>query len=340
MCRHRLEITDALAEAERRMNRLGGERTPFLFVIDYEMEKPRVIEIEALADCDIEVSIEGYEYSSIVRADGEDAAPDTFEFSTRPISYERYRRAFDHLHRHFVLGNSYLANLTFATKIETDLTLRTIYALASAKYKLRVAEEFVCYSPEAFVTIDGETIASYPMKGTIDADLPNAEAALLADEKETAEHVTIVDLIRNDIGMIASSVEVSRFRYIDVIESPTRRLLQVSSEIRGRLDPEWPGKVGSMIAALLPAGSICGAPKKKTVEIIAEAEDGPRGYYTGVFGVFDGSKLASGVMIRFVERHRDGTLSYRSGGGLTVYADAMSEYREMLDKIYIPRPAR
>jgi para-aminobenzoate synthetase component 1 len=85
---------------------------------------------------------------------------------------------------------------------------------------------------------------------------------------------------------------------------------------------------------LLPAGSISGAPKKRTLEIIREAEGEPRGYYTGVFGIFDGQNLDSAVMIRFIEQSEKGLL-YRSGGGITNLSQPEAEYQEMLDKVYL-----
>ena len=87
---------------------------------------------------------------------------------------------------------------------------------------------------------------------------------------------------------------------------------------------------------LLPAGSITGAPKKKTMEIIAEAETYERGFYTGVMGYFDGNSLDSAVMIRFLEQQADGSLIFKSGGGITSQSDLTSEYNEMKQKVYVP----
>jgi len=173
------------------------------------------------------------------------------------------------------------------------------------------------------------------MKGTIDADLPDAERVILNDTKETAEHYTIVDLIRNDLSMVSSRVRVERFRYFDTLETNEKRLLQVSSEVCGDLDNGYQSSLGNIIFSLLPAGSVSGAPKKKTTEIIASAEGMPRGYYTGIAGVFDGRNLDSGVIIRFIEKRDDGYF-YRSGGGITSFSDPLSEYNEMIDKIYVP----
>jgi para-aminobenzoate synthetase component I len=173
------------------------------------------------------------------------------------------------------------------------------------------------------------------MKGTIDAAIENAEEVILSDKKEYAEHCTIVDLIRNDLSMVAKDVFVNKFRYIDKIKTHEKELLQVSSRICGKLGEDYYKRIGDIIFSLLPAGSISGAPKKKTIEIIKKVEGYDRGYYTGVFGCFDGTKLDSGVMIRFIEKI-NGELFYKSGGGITVYSDPKSEYQELIDKVYVP----
>ena len=174
------------------------------------------------------------------------------------------------------------------------------------------------------------------MKGTIDATLPDARRRILDDPKETAEHATIVDLIRNDLSIVATEVTVTRYRYIDELLTHKGALLQVSSEIRGRLVRNWQAEIGDLLFCLLPAGSITGAPKKKTMEIIAEAETYERGFYTGVMGYFDGNSLNSAVMIRFLERQGDGSLVFKSGGGITSQSDLASEYDEMKQKVYVP----
>jgi para-aminobenzoate synthetase component 1 len=173
------------------------------------------------------------------------------------------------------------------------------------------------------------------MKGTIDASLPDAEASLLNDRKEFFEHNTIVDLIRNDLSMISSSVGVDRFRYIENIRTNRKDLLQMSSEISGRMPEGYLEHLGEDIFTLLPAGSISGAPKEKTLQLIKAAEADGRGFYTGVFGYFNGRDLSSAVMIRFIEK-ADGGLLFRSGGGITALSDCESEYRELIDKVYVP----
>jgi para-aminobenzoate synthetase component 1 len=173
------------------------------------------------------------------------------------------------------------------------------------------------------------------MKGTIDASLPDAETILLEDEKELSEHNTIVDLIRNDLSMYANDVEVTRFRFIDKILTTGKPLLQVSSEISGKLPSNWKNILGDIIVAMLPAGSVSGAPKKETLRIIRDSELDERGYYSGVFGVFNGKALDSSVMIRYIEQKGDKYV-YRSGGGITFLSDVKKEYDELISKVYVP----
>jgi para-aminobenzoate synthetase component I len=112
-------------------------------------------------------------------------------------------------------------------------------------------------------------------------------------------------------------------------------LLQVSSEIRGELPNDYYSRLGDIVFEMLPAGSVTGAPKMKTLEIIAEAENYDRGFYTGIAGYFDGKNLDSCVLIRFIE-NENGKLFYKSGGGITTQSNVNEEYQELIDKIYVP----
>jgi len=255
-------------------------------------------------------------------------------------TYEAYSKAdfeqqFQEVIRELKYGNSFLLNLAARHRFLTDAHLRDIYFAAEAKYKLLYKNKFVVFSPESFVQIKNGQISSFPMKGTIDASIPNAEQIILHDKKEKAEHNTIVDLIRNDLSIVAKNVKVKRFRYIDKIESKNSTLLQVSSEIIGDLPDNYMDHLGDIIFKLLPAGSISGAPKPKTVEIINRVEEYNRSYYTGVAGIFDGEHLDTFVLIRYIEND-NGQFYYRSGGGITAMSDQESEYQEMINKIYVP----
>lgn len=252
-----------------------------------------------------------------------------------PVNFTRYKRAFATVITEMYNGNTYLLNLTFPTEVELNTSLLEVFFSSRARFKLYFQDKFVTFSPERFIKIKNGIIKTFPMKGTLDAAVPDAESKILADEKETAEHVMVVDLLRNDLSIVAKQVRLDRFRYIDKITAGSRQLLQVSSEISGILEKNWYTKLGDILFALLPAGSISGTPKRKTIEIIKNVEGYDRGFFSGVFGYFDGENLDSAVMIRFIERVGD-KFFYKSGGGITIDSDCASEYQEMLKKVYIP----
>jgi para-aminobenzoate synthetase component 1 len=316
--------------AIRQMNELGARREPFLFIVDFEMNAPLVLPAQQAEHSGIYYSVNQHtNCGTSARRRAE------FAFTKRPVDFDEYRQAFEQVLNHLHEGNSYLVNLTFPTPVETSLTLEEIFGASSARYRLLFKDLFVVFSPEIFVQIRDGMISSFPMKGTIDAGVEDAEAKILGDPKELAEHATIVDLIRNDLHAVARDVQVERFRYVDRIRTNMKDLLQVSSRITGRLPAGYHSQLGTILFALLPAGSVTGAPKKKTVEIIKAVERYERGYYTGVMGYFDGENLDSGVMIRFIERTTGG-LVYKSGGGITVFSTAENEYEELVDKVYVP----
>jgi len=310
------------------MNDLGKRKKPFFFIIDYEMENCHVYQ-DGLPD----------DVSFCINAPNEAIGPLIFptekHFECFPVAYTDYEKAYLQVMSEIHFGNSYLVNLTFQTPIQTNYTLSEIFQVSQAPYKLLFKDQFVVFSPETFVRIKDGRISSHPMKGTIDAALPNAAQLILSDIKETAEHATITDLIRNDLAMVSRKVEVRKYRYLDLIRTNGKDLLQVSSEISGLLPKDFHQHLGDILFALLPAGSICGAPKTKTLEIIAEAENYKRGYYTGIFGCFDGENLESAVSIRFIEK-QNGQLFYKSGGGITSMSVCEDEYQELIDKIYVP----
>jgi len=315
-------------EGFERINTLGKSRTPFLFILSYDKSQ---IFAEALSELDDDIY---YKLENIRNYPVQKREKD-FTFSRSPVSFLQYKKAFEHILVEIRSGNTYLLNLTFQTPIESNLNLKEIFTYAKAKFKLYYKDEFICFSPERFVDIENNTIATYPMKGTIDANLPSARETILANKKEMAEHVMIVDLMRNDLGIVAKEVSVEKFRYLDNIQAGDKELLQVSSKISAKLPENWKESIGTLLDKLTPAGSITGTPKKSTVSIIDTIENYDRGFYTGVFGLFDGETLHSSVMIRFIEK-QEGEFIYKSGGGITIDSDAQSEYEELIDKIYLP----
>lgn len=322
-------MTTPLNRFVAKMNRLGQEKVPFFFVVDYELNNPAIFPLAETAGEGIFYSINGRN-----NFDSQLSGVPALQFRKKPVDYATYLEAFEKAIRQIRLGNTFLLNLTFPTEIETNWSLQQIFEKSNAPYRLWYRGEFVVSSPERFVKIADGLISTNPMKGTIDAAIPGAAEQIMADEKEKAEHATIVDLLRNDLSMVAKEVTVKRYRYWEEVVAHDKSLLQVSSEITGVLPTDYPSQLGTIISKLLPAGSICGAPKESTLKIIKETENYSRGYYTGVFGIFDGVNLDSAVMIRFIEQS-DGKLWYKSGGGITHFSDPEKEYRELIDKVYV-----
>ena len=229
------------------MNRLGAERRPFLFVIDYKQEQVIVEEPDQIDSEALLYNLDGV--TNVVtasRMNDRENRTSAIRWETFPITQSAYADSFHKVVGHIRAGNSYLVNLTCATPVRTDLSLKDVFVSSEARYKLWMKDRFVVFSPEIFVKIRDEHIYSYPMKGTIDATLPDARRRILEDPKETAEHATIVDLIRNDLSMVATEVMVTRYRYIDELPTHQGALLQVSSEIRGRLTGGWQAEVGDL----------------------------------------------------------------------------------------------
>jgi para-aminobenzoate synthetase component 1 len=318
-----------ILEFELKLNQWGHEQVPFLFLVDFELENLLAWQLDEVPE-EILVSVSGFANASSPKANY-----DSVSLTKHPISFSDYRSKFDYVKERINFGDSYLTNLTIKTRIEINSSLEELFFRSKAKYKLCWKDKFLVFSPETFVQITEKKIYSFPMKGTIDASLSNAERVILSDIKELSEHVTIVDLIRNDLSAVATNVSVNRFRYVEKIQTSHSDLFQVSSEIGGDLQDDYANFIGTILVSLLPAGSISGAPKKKTIQIIRDAEKTSRGYYTGVFGYFDGRNLDSAVMIRFIEKEGK-EFFYRSGGGITAQSEAEKEYQEAIDKIYVP----
>jgi para-aminobenzoate synthetase component 1 len=317
-------------EAIDQMNEWGMRGIPFLFLIDFEMKAIRLHRLVVNMPADLHYSFhQDQSPASIDRISTE------ILLKKHPLSFSEYEPAFNQIQDEILAGNSFLLNLTFPTPIETNLTLEDIFRFSRAPYKILLENHFVCFSPESFITISNGIITTRPMKGTINASLPHAKRMLLENRKETAEHHTVVDLLRNDLSRVAREVTVKNFRYIKKIVTNSGAILQASSEIAGRLPVNYHCMLGSIVFEMLPAGSVSGAPKEKTLEIIRKTEKADRGYYTGICGIFDGENLDSAVMIRMIEMH-SGIMRFRSGGGITFMSNAREEYEELIEKVYVP----
>ena len=308
------------------LNSYGKDKEPFFFCISYDLKDWEVHKLSQLP-LDIQYSLNNQNQTT---------SKNKNQLNIKPINFEKYKNKFNTLQTQIENGNTYLANLTSQTKLTTEYSLKDIYTIANAKFKLYFKDKFVCFSPERFIECKNNKIYTYPMKGTIDASIKNAKDTILNNQKELAEHTMIVDLLRNDLSIVSHDVKVDKFRYCETIDAGEKQLIQVSSQISGKLEINWHENIGDILTSLLPAGSITGAPKKKTVEVLESIENYDRDFFTGIFGVFDGINLDSAVMIRYIEKNTSNNLIYKSGGGITSDSIAKEEYQEMIDKVYIP----
>lgn len=207
------------AESIEKINDLASNKIPFLMISDFKGENSKIWPLNYLNPDKVCYWINGI--SNYVVSESKNTPILLNKF---PISFVEYQRAFDFVKTNVLLGNSFLTNLTCATNIKLNIGLKEIFERSEARYKVLLSDEFVCFSPEIFVKIDESgKISSFPMKGTIDANIPDAENIILSDKKEFYEHTTIVDLIRNDISKVANKVWVEKFRYIDKIQTNEKK---------------------------------------------------------------------------------------------------------------------
>lgn len=235
-------------------------------------------------------------------------------------------------------GDVYQVNLTFKLRgaggdpFATYLALRD-KARAGACAFLRFADEDVLsFSPEQFFAVSGGRISARPMKGTVGRapDVAGDEQqrrALVADEKQRAENLMIVDLLRNDIARVA---ETGSVRVSDLFTVETYpRFHTLTSGVEATLDGA--PALARLIPALFPCGSVTGAPKIRAMEIIREVEDEPRGVYCGAVGYATQDSAAFNVAIRTLVM-RDGAAEMGVGGGIVWDSEPVSEYAECLLK--------
>lgn len=248
-----------------------------------------------------------------------------------------YERWFTRVQEQLHLGNTYEVNLTYRERVESPAPpvevyrrLREVNPAPYAAYLQHGGVSVLSSSPERFATIDRNGwVETRPIKGTTprgrtpEADAAHAEA-LRTDPRYRAENLMIVDLLRNDLSMVCRPGTVTVPALMEVESYPS--VHQLVSTVRGRLRQE----VGTVEAlrALFPAGSMTGAPKLRTMEVIADVETTPRGVYSGALGWISGDGRADlGVVIRTLVAH-DGGYTLGTGGGITVRSDVASEYDE------------
>ncbi len=256
------------------------------------------------------------------------------------ISKEEYVEKISKIKKYISKGDTYQINFTTKAKFKFDGNLTSLFLNGifnqSASYSVLINKEneyVLSFSPELFLSTDYNTIISKPMKGTLkrkgnpleDKELANL---LLHDGKNLAENVMIVDLMRNDIGRIAvtDSVKVEKLYEIEKYET----LYQLTSTVVGKLKDN---KLSEIFKNLFPSGSITGAPKIRSMQIIAALEKSPRKLYTGSIGFISSEKAVFNIPIRTVNIDK---LTKESelglGSGIVWDSDAESEYEEVLLK--------
>jgi para-aminobenzoate synthetase/4-amino-4-deoxychorismate lyase len=265
------------------------------------------------------------------------AAPNTFVTeASLDIPQDDYSQKIHAIQRYIEAGDTYQVNFTDSVTVSTPHGAAASFAVLSRTQPVAYSallsvfgHHILSLSPELFFRIRNGNIVTRPMKGTMSRGLDLAEderqmARLQADEKNRSEHVMIVDLLRNDLGRICRDGSVHTDPLFAV--ERYRTLLQMTSTISGELRPNLTFE--EIFYALFPCGSITGAPKIRTMQIIQELERQPRGVYTGAIGHIAPSGDATfNVAIRTLVL-RDGVARMGVGGGIVADSEAASEYRE------------
>jgi para-aminobenzoate synthetase len=253
-----------------------------------------------------------------------------------------YAEAFDRVQEHLHAGNSYEVNLTYRVETPSDLDPVAAYLrlrdLNPAPYAGFLQHDvpghrawLLSSSPERYALVTADRVLeTKPIKGTTPrgatpTEDEQARHLLASDPKFRSENLMIVDLLRNDLSMVCEPGSVRVPVLMDVESYPS--VHQLVSTVRGRLRSEV--STVAALRALFPAGSMTGAPKLRTMQVIDEVEASPRGVYAGAFGWLAGDGRADlGVVIRSLVTDGDGSYLLGTGGGITVRSDVEEEYAE------------
>lgn len=273
--------------------------------------------------------------------------------SSGEIDKTRYREQIQKIHQHILAGDVYQINYTEALDGQFSgdpvLLYATLRERQPAPYAALMAHpddgHTLCFSPECFLTLDGKTVFTEPMKGTAAAPddpvlLARAKATLRDDPKNRAENAMIVDLLRNDLSRVAEPFSVQVEQPFAVHQYGS--VLQMTSRVRAHLRNSV--TIADLIRATFPCGSITGAPKHMAMQIIHRLEKRPRGIYTGAIGYLEPGEngICGGlnVAIRTLTIKDDRT-DFGVGGGITIESNADLEYQECQTKaafLRLPAP--
>lgn len=261
---------------------------------------------------------------------------------TPKVSRDEYESAIRNIKEFIAAGDTYQVNYSFplisSFSGDAHAWYRELCVAQGAPYSVYLdlgRYQVLCLSPELFFERRGDHVRTKPMKGTIgrgrwlDEDHKNA-ASLRESKKDRAENVMIVDLLRNDLGKVSvpGSVRVSSLFDVERFET----VWQMTSTVESTLRPNT--SLAELMSALFPCGSVTGAPKIRTMQIIRELEPFPRGIYTGAIGFLrPGGDCIFNVAIRtLVIDSQTSIATFGVGGGVTIDSTAEGEYEECLVK--------
>jgi para-aminobenzoate synthetase component 1 len=266
---------------------------------------------------------------------------DAIHVSSR-VDLETYCRAVERIRGYIAAGDIYQANLTIPFGAELGLeSPESIYRrmrCSGAPFRAFIKtpqRTILSNSPERFFRVAGNHILTSPIKGTIArdrGDQQRSQAALLASEKDRAENLMIVDLLRNDLGRICDYSSI-RTRLWETQVLP--QLIHLVSHVEGTLRPQI--GILEILRAIFPCGSITGAPKIRAMEILADIEQAPRGISMGAIGIIRSARGSDRCTMDFNVAIRtmiieEGKAIFSVGGGIVYDSNPASEYEEVMLK--------
>ena len=260
---------------------------------------------------------------------------DNFNLNT---TEREYKKNIAKIKQYLIEGYTYQVNYTLKSTFDFSgdfiSLFRTLLFNQSAKYSafINLGDRIlISLSPELFFSVKNKKITAMPMKGTMKRGVNNVEdkrnsKSLKSSAKDKAENLMIVDLLRNDLGKICKygSVQTEELFSVEKYES----LFQMVSKVTGKLKDKI--LIGDVIKNIFPCGSVTGAPKIRTMEIIKELEKEKRGIYTGAIGIIENNNAVFNVSIRTLEIDKitgKGTMGL--GSGIVIDSDPLKEYEEV-----------
>lgn len=272
-------------------------------------------------------------------------APEINSKIEKQIEFKKYSESLEKIKEHIKAGDVYQINFTYDVKLESGIDEVSLYSHIRSQQKTQycsfIKNEFetvASFSPELFFRINEDEIITRPMKGTarrgvtLSAD-KKVKESLYVSEKDRAENLMIVDLLRNDIGKICNGGSVKVDKLFNVETYPT--VHQMTSTVVGTLckDVAFP----DIIRSIFPCGSVTGAPKIRAMEIIHSLEEGMRGVYCGAIGFLSPKGDAEfSVPIRTLCKDtNERQWNYRVGSGVVWDSEISAEWKECEDKTKI-----